>query len=202
MIRFNGELENADGAKRRVSVGSLAAPAPQRFLSLPITHSNRSLSASTYSSDQSTPKDMDVDVEIDSGAEEEEEDDGKIVKAVIDKLDSGLNLKLDEDFDDDIESSYRVTLYDFETGRLHELKGVRVLQSGDESELTIASEQMAFRTAESFHGRRADRLLVRLMGPEFAGQRLSVYRGRIEFRYRDEICVPIPSPEKKTVVDD
>lgn len=78
---------------------------------------------------------------------------------------------------------FSVTLSDFETGLVHTVDGVSVARSSEGDDLTISSAQLKFETQESFHGRKADRLLVRLLGADFANQNLSVYRGRIVFRY-------------------
>ena len=60
-----------------------------------------------------------------------------------------------------------------------------------------ADKNLSFVTLEHFGGgRKADRLLAGLLGAHFVGQKLSVYRGNILFQYRDQLCVPIPSPQE------
>ena len=108
----------------------------------------------------------------------------------------------DDEDDGTDKDVYSVNVSDFETGQVYQVDGVRVTRSADGGDLSIdtdgeADKKLSFVTLEYFGGgRKADRLLAGLLGAQFVGQKLPVYRGKIVFRYRDQLCVPIPSPQE------
>lgn len=137
----------------------------------------------SYKSFSSTSSNSDSDLDPD------------LVQAVMDQWD----LEDDSDFEDgenppNVEF-YRVTVADFETGINYRLNGVKVIRRNSECE--IKSDKLKFKSEKCLKGALADQALVNQMGPSFADQNLTVFKGDVTFKYQDQVCNPVEVNESK-----
>lgn len=126
--------------------------------------------------------------------------DSELVRSAMEHLDLDED---EEDFEDEgitedledgfTEELYRVTVADFETGLNYKIDDVRVRRRQLPRQLScqLRSEQLTFTSEAAFKGQLADRILIEQMGPSFVDQGLVVFKGRVAFKYQDQLCYPV-----------
>ncbi len=109
-----------------------------------------------------------------------------------DEVDEGVCW--DEDSEDTEDEFYAVCVADLETGLVYRLDRVRAWRSAPgvhPRSCRLRSRQLRFDSDQCYRGARADGVLMRQLGPSFVDKGLKVYRGRVAFRYQDQLCYPV-----------
>lgn len=108
-----------------------------------------------------------------------------------------------EDTGERVINYYVVTVVDMETGLRHSISNVKVVRHRkcrvrksrhDECRIvTNHSNQLRFVSSQRLFGATADLEVNKQLGPQHVEQKYIMFKGEMEFSYRDPICYPVSS---------